>query len=233
MINLVFLYYDNPHMLRVQIDCWNSYADALKSPPRVLLIDDGSPKTRAADIVRKIKCRVPIQVFRIQEDIPWNFAGARNLGCHHARGWIYVSDIDTLLYAEDAKKLFEGPPLQREAFYMPKRVWLPSEVEARPGIVNLLFHKSKYREIGGYDEDYAGHYGREETDYHNRLKRAAHKIYREDVIIRVVSPKLVRDAHTHGRVRDKTRNIALYEQKEAAGYPRPANPLRFAWERVI
>ena len=127
MINLIFLYYDNPHMLRLQMDCWNAYPDAMKSPPRILLIDDGSPKTRAADLVREIKCRVPIQVFRIQEDIPWNFAGARNLGCHHARGWIYVSDIDTLLTPEDAHQLFEGRPLQREAFYMPKRIWLRSQ----------------------------------------------------------------------------------------------------------
>ncbi len=233
MINLVFLYYDNPQMLRLQLDCWNAYPAAMKTLPHILLIDDGSPHTRAADIVRQTKCRVPIQVFRIQEDIPWNFAGARNLGCHHARGWIYVSDIDTLLCPEDAHQLFAGAPLQREAFYLPKRIWLGSQAEARPGIVNLLFHKSKYLEIGGYDEDYAGHYGREETDYYNRLRRVARKIPRNDVIIRVVSPNFIPDAHTHGRLRDKTRNSALYEQKQAAGFPNPVNPLRFTWERVL
>jgi hypothetical protein len=233
MINLVFLYYDNPQMLRLQLDCWSAYRDAMKTPPRILLIDDGSPKTRAADLVRQAKCRVPIQVFRIHEDIPWNFAGARNLGCRHARGWIYVSDIDTLLCPEDAHQLLETRPLDRAAFYLPKRIWLRSREVARPGIVNLLFHKSKYLEIGGYDEDYAGHYGREETDFFNRLKRVARKIDRPDAIIRVVSPKLIWDAHTHGRMRDKTRNGALYEQKEAAGFPSPVNPLRFSWERVL
>jgi len=230
---MVFLYYDNPQMLEVQMECWAAYRGVLAHPPRILVIDDGSPKTSAAEIIRKKTRKLPIQVYRIKEDIPWNFTGARNLGCHQAKGWIYMSDIDTLLPPDDAKKLFESLPLDPACFYLPRRVWLPSGTEAEIAIVNLLFHKQQYLTIGGYDEDYAGHYGREETDFFQRLKRVAKKVLRPDVTIQVVPPRLVRDARTTGRVRDKTHNAKIFEQKEASGFPKPVNPLRFTWERAL
>ena len=70
-----------------------------------------------------------------------------------------MSDIDTLLYAEDAKRFFEGIPLDQRCFYFPRKLLLPDLQEGSPPKVNLLFHKSQFLVIGGYDEDYAGHYG--------------------------------------------------------------------------
>ncbi len=231
---MVYLYYDNPDMLRIQLACWNTYVGVLQEPPEILLIDDGSPKTSAAEIVKNTGCKLSIKIFRITEDIPWNFSGARNLGCAHADSWIYVSDIDTVLPAEDAKRFFEEKPLNEHFFYMPRRVWLPDSREAAPAIVNLLFHKKRYLEIGGYDEDYAGHYGREETDFYNRLKRVTEKTYREDVVVTAISVTLIADACTAlTQPRDKTVNARLYTQKEAAGFPAPVNPLRFSWEQVL
>jgi hypothetical protein len=232
-MHLVFLYYDNPGMLARQLACWSSYAGVLDPVPEILLVDDGSPRTRAVDTVRQVGCGIPIKVFRIKEDIPCNFAGARNLGCHHAEGWIYVSDIDTLLYAEDAKNFFQAYPLDQRCFYQPRWTLLPELTEGPPGMVNLLFHKEMYEAVGGYDEDYAGRYGKEEVDFYRRLIRRAPKVYRKSVLIRVMPPALVADANTRGLVRDKSHNAGLFAQKEAAGFPRPAHPLRFSWERVL
>ena len=33
-------------------------------------------------------------------------------------------------------------------------------------VINILMSKRRYFEVGGYDEDYAGHYGRKETFFH-------------------------------------------------------------------
>jgi hypothetical protein len=226
-MNMVFLYYDNPRMLAEQIKYWNSYVGVLRNLPEILLIDDGSPKTFAADIVRQVGCKLPIRIFRIKEDIAWNFSGARNLGCTHADSWIYVSDIDTLLTAAAAQLLFEEQPLKQECFYRPRRIWLPDSREASPAIVNLLFHKQKYLEIGGYD-------GREETDFHGRLKRVAGEVYRPDVVIQAVPPSLIADARSKtSRSRDKARNALIYARKALAGFPTSVNPLRFSWERVL
>jgi hypothetical protein len=106
-------------------------------------------------------------------------------------------------------------------------------VEARRAIVNLLFHKDVFLRVGGYDEDYAGHYGKEDTDFFRRLKRAASLVYRDDILIRAVPPTLIKDARTIGRPRDKTRNSRVFLKKMAAGFLRPENPLRFSWEQVL
>jgi len=232
-VEMVYLYYDNPQMLRLQIDYWNSYIGVLSRPPGVILIDDGSPHTQAVDIVKAIPCKIPIRVFRITQDIPWNFTGARNLGCFHARYWIYMSDIDTILTEGDAKKLFEEIPLDKNCHYKPKTVWFPDQPFGYPGNVNFLYHKKAYLNIGGYDEDYAGNYGRGDTDFMNQLEKISRKVVRDDVLVRVVSPITVSDACTMGKERDKAKNIELYRKKEAAGFPKPVNPLRFSWKRVF
>jgi len=220
-------------MLAEQIRCWNTYPDFLNTAPTIIVVDDGSPSTKAANIIQRHLCRVPIQVFRIKEDIPWNFSGARNLGCTHANDWIYMSDIDTLLYGKDAKNMFEGHPLDQAQIYIPKRVHLPSKGIAPTAMVNLLFHKTQFLAVGGYDEDFAGHYGKEDTDFFRRLKRVTKLVERSDVVVRVMPPRIIRDACSRGRPRDKKRNGALFAQKRAAGYPKPVNPLRFTWERIL
>ncbi len=216
----------------MQIECWNTYVGALTSLPTILLIDDGSPQTSAAALVRQHGCQIPIKVFRIKEDIPWNCAGARNLGCWHAEEWIYVSDIDTLLWAKDAQRLFELHPLEQRFFYRPRRIRHPSAVKCRPSKVNLLFHKDHYLRIGGYDEDYAGHYGKEETDFFTRMKGVAQLTERPDVVIRAVSAGLVLDAETSALPRDASRNELLFESKKSYGWIKPLNPFRFTWEQV-
>lgn len=230
---LVFLYYDNPQMLRAQLRCWSSYKKAFKRTPTIVLVDDGSPQTRAHEIVAQVGCGIPIKVFRIHEDIRWNFAGARNLGCMNANGWIYSSDIDTILTRDDARLLFEADALESDSFYMPVRVWLPNLNVGRPGFVNLLFHKSKFLEIGGYDEDYSGHYGREEIDFFERLKKRARCLSRQDIRIRVMPPFLIDDACTKDVSRDPIRNREIYRIKSDAGFPFPIDPIRFSWERVL
>jgi hypothetical protein len=232
-ITLVFIYYDNRRMLATQIKTWNSYAKALSAALKIILIDDGSPRYPAVDVVRRSRLKVPIEVYRIKEDIRWNFSGARNLGCFSATGWIYVSDMDTLLTDEEAVKLFEGQKLDPGCFYMPRRASFHDDAPLAPSAVNLLFHKSKFLEIGGYDEDYAGFYGKEETDFFNRMKQAATLVNREDVVVRLVPPDVVSDARTKGWVRDKTRNNEVYERKRLDGFENPVRPLRFTWEKVL
>jgi len=232
-MDMVFLYYDNPQMLAAQIECWNSYVGVLKKPPTILLVDDGSPKTSAVKVVRQSDCRVPIKVFRIKEDIAWNFPGARNLGCTHAKGWIYLSDIDTLLPSRDAKQLFEKHVLDPELFYLPERVLDRDSSPLTRSVSTVLFHKKKYNLVSGYDEDYAGFYGRDDRDYITRLGRVARLAYVTDVFTRAVLRADIKDATTRGLDRDDARNKALFLKKKAAGFPKIGPRLRFSWKRVL
>lgn len=209
-------------MLERQLACWSGYPSSY----RIVLVDDSSPRFPAVDVVRGSS----VEVYRIAEDIPWNFTGARNLGCSVCQGWIYVSDIDTLLPATDACRLFEVP--QPGSCYIPNRVNFSGGRPRRRSIVNLLFERTAFDAAGGYDEDYAGFYGREEWDFFNRLSRVAAHVYRDDVTVHCVPPYAVPDAATAGLSRDWSRNTALYLSKRSQGFPRPAAGLRFAWSRV-
>lgn len=233
-LEMIVLYYENPDMLRRQLICWSDYGTVLETPPIITVIDDGSPRNPAIDVIRRVMCGdLCMRVFRIKENIPWNCAGARNLGCFHAEGWIYVSDIDLLLPAREAKKLFEGMSLSKNDFYTTRRLDFRTGEERKPSLSNLLFHKELFLRIGGYDENYAGFYGHEDRDFLARLRRVARGVYRKDVTVQVVKPGVVIDARTRGYTRARKRNRALFEGRKRAGFPRPVNPLRFAWERVL
>ncbi|HVU37326.1 MAG TPA: glycosyltransferase family A protein [Opitutales bacterium] len=231
-MNMVYIYYDNPEMLGLQIACWNSYANVLGRLPEIFLIDDASPRAPALDVVNRLKCECPLHVFRIQENIPWNCAGARNLGCLQASGWIYMSDMDTLLLKEQAKQLFEGHSLDSRCFYSPKRVVYRNSRDYKRSQSILVFHKDRYLQIGGYDEDYAGHYGKEDRDFWDRLLRQASLIHRDDVLVHWVEPCVVKDAATSDYDRDSSRNEALFNYKRALGLVNPTNPLRFSWKKI-
>jgi hypothetical protein len=230
---MVFVYYDNPRMLQQQIVCWNAYAGVVKPVPKVILVDDASPRHPAAEVLLRYPCKIPVEVYRIKEDIPWNCSGARNLGCLHAEGWIYMSDMDTILLSDDARRMFSVRRLKRGTFYLMRRCRQSDLQEIELSVVNLLFHKSKYLEIGGYDEDYAGFYAHEERDFILRLERVATAVLLKQIAVRLISGGIVPDANTQALSRDRQRNRLLFYLKGKAGFGEPAPGLRFSWERVL
>jgi len=232
-MDLVYIYYDNPGMLELQIKCWNAYVGLLRKLPTILLVDDGSPKSPAVDVVRRCGCQLPIKVFRIKENLPWNVSGARNLGCTHARGWIFVSDIDTLLPASQAQVLIEEHDLQQQYCYTVQRIRHANLQPINPGISTVVFHKKQFLRIGGYDEDYAGHYGKEDRDFLDRLIKIVRTRKILNVAVQNVQRSEIRDASTRGLDRDSSRNSALFLKKSAAGFPPVGPRLRFTWERVL
>lgn len=217
---LVFIYYNNPLMLARQIEMWNQYPAGIG----IVLVDDGSQSPPVLTA-----CNRAVTMFRIDKDIPWNCAGARNLGCSQVPGWIAVSDIDTLWPVVAIQRLL-ARPLSKAAFYLPSRVTNQGR-PMRPSVSSLIFHRESFDAVGGYDEDYAGHHGREDADFYLRLKRLAAVVRLEDVVKCWIPPYAIKDSATPGP-RDDTRNKALLRAKRAAGFPRPTNPLRFPWHQI-
>lgn len=99
----------------------------------------------------------------------------------------------------------------------------------RPSVVNLTFHKTLFQKIGGYDEDYAGHYGREHTDFFERMQRAGKLIATAEITIRLMPHWMIADAKTATGERNDYRNTELFLAKRKAGFPVQAPGLRFAW----
>lgn len=81
MITIVMAYYENGGMLDRHIEEWKNYPDALKDQIKAVIVDDGSSKDSALPHVQDVG--FPIELYRINVDIPWNQNGARNLAMTH------------------------------------------------------------------------------------------------------------------------------------------------------
>ncbi|MGC9944694.1 MAG: hypothetical protein ABSE48_22965, partial [Verrucomicrobiota bacterium] len=97
-------------------------------------------------------------------------------------------------------------------------------------IVNFLVNKTRYFEIGGHDEDYSGHYGREETFFFHCLQYHRVRIVRCCDIFLPWYPKI---GGTRGLVRNKSHNTLLFDRKMVelkAGRYKNGVMLRFNWK---
>lgn len=232
---LVIPYYENPGMLVRQIAVWNLYAGALREAVQVILVDDGSPRFPAAEVIAAYPCKLKLRLWRIAENIPWNQHGARNLGAKVAGegGWLLMTDIDHLLMPDQALCLAEKA-LDPARHYTFARTSLPELAPYKPHPNSFLVTRAAYWEVGGYDEDYCGSYGGDGR-FTSQLSALVPEEALHVKLVRV--PREVQpDASTTewprtGELKDRFRS--LFEAKRAAGDEKARNPLRFTWERVL
>jgi predicted glycosyltransferase involved in capsule biosynthesis len=172
---------------------------------RYNLIDDGSPTP-----ISKEFCMEGLSVYRIKQDIPWNIAGARNLGFHVAETeWVLSADIDHVISQEVLTKILTLDLSDNNTVYTFNRKTEDGYFGC-DAIINILMSKRRYFEIGGYDEDYSGNYGREETFFFHCLKHHRVRIVR---VGEVALPWFPRSGATSGLRRDKSANTHLFEKK--------------------
>ena len=164
---------------------------------------------------------------KINEDIPWNYTGARNLGFWLSKGdYLALEDTDHIplpnVYEEAIKYLEENKKTERLVFHTRKKVYkddaLNNPVEKwkiidppRGTHYDLqIMRRSSYARIKGFDERFAGKYAWACTDWRRRLQRANvkyDKLY--------VNYYVILDGETHSlpRLRSKE-NYDLAKQKE-------------------
>lgn len=222
MITLVYPYFENPGMLRRQVEIWREHKGT-----RIILVDDCSERFPAVDVVNWVPKVLGLEVYRIKTRIPWNVAGARNLGCSLAEGWILVNDIADLVPAADLRRLAEN--LDDTAFYQVPRVLYPSGRQVATSPVNLLFHKSAWLELGGYDEDFSGSYGLQSIEFKRRLMRVRTMKEAQRCVWYV--PAHVEPSGESPGDRTLLENAPRYLNQPLNKKAGPI--LRFEWERVV
>lgn len=158
-------YYNCPLMLQEQMKYWQGYPDELTQHVKVILIDDGSVVHPAEKEIKKALSRIPVELYRIKQDICQNTFGARNLALHIAKNesakWVLCLDIDHVLPQRGLEGYMElKPGLHPSFYYYPLRYR-----KQQQGIIALSRHIDTYLltpdlfwEVGGYDEDLTGYY---------------------------------------------------------------------------
>lgn len=117
-----------------------------------IVIDDGSP----------VSYEIPqfdlnLHWIRINEDIPWNQSGARNLGAVYAKS-------DNIVFVDLDHKVLENT-MHYMAYHKPcgRNIYKIKYEGRNKGHSNLFFlSRARFMRFFGYDEEFAGHYGAED-----------------------------------------------------------------------
>lgn len=226
MISILYTCFNTDSgVIDAHLRTWSEFSPFLRQHLHFLLIDDCSD--RVLDPVPPAPLR--LTVARVLEDRGWNNAGAKNLGFRLAReGWVFQSDIDHSFDAGAARRLVEMEK-DVDKIYRPHRSRIDRAgvlEEIHPHENTFLIHRGTFWQIGGYDEDFSGHYGYEDVLFRNVSEGRWAEL--EDVTV---------TAHvtwsTAGVVRDASRNEKLYKKKLKElkrGLYRNGMVLRFRWE---
>jgi predicted glycosyltransferase involved in capsule biosynthesis len=225
MITIFHIFYNQHTILNKHFTAWRKHP---KNAFKYIIIDDCSPQ----EIYEK--CEIDnFTVFRINRDIPWNIAGARNLGFHvSSTDWVLGADIDHVVTSDAAEKILSLDLSNPDVAYTFKRVSEKDGYVGCPAIINILMNKMRFFEMGGYDEDFSGNYGREETFFWHCLQRHSIKIVQCDHIHLNWHPRY---AATKGLKRDKTINSKIFTDKMDAlnrGTYGNGPILRFEWKKL-
>ena len=75
----VHLLYCSQHTLSAHAAAWSAWPKHERALLFFLIIDDGSPHRRTAALPPDVHSRLRLAIVRIEQDLPWNLGGARNL----------------------------------------------------------------------------------------------------------------------------------------------------------
>lgn len=226
-------YYENAGIMRVHLDTWLKYPEAVRKTMLVVIADDGSPTAPAADVI-PADYPIEVQVYRVIPDLVWNQCGARNLAMHNVPdGWVLVTDIDHVLSPDDMRKLL-ALHAKENYYYIPGR---RRKVDGKPykrHPNSYYLTRAKYWEAGGCDEDFQGHYGSDST-----FRRALEQVGRRieiDARLTLYGREVVPDASTTAWGRKDSPYASslvpeLRAKRKSAPY-KAERPLRFEWVRV-
>ena len=231
---LVYPYYRNPRMLELQVNHWNTLAASYMFSRHVslILVDDASPEPAEPILA---SCTLPYELYRINENIPWNQHGARNLGAQVARSddsWLLMTDMDILVPTETLSALVVNP-LDPCSHYTFERSFVDRR-EPKSHCNTFLVTRRNYWAVGGYDEDFCGSYGGDGI-----FLRALEQIApRRHLLLPVIGYNdVIEDCSTRDWGRKNTEFHQEYlrrrgVKKSSKEGLTPKNPLRFTWKRV-
>jgi len=160
----------------------------------IIMIDDGSP------LQMDYSAYSNINFLKLKRTKNWNQPAASNTGVRISKhDVIFHCNIDHLISSRIIEYLLKNMPKKGEVFHF-KRSYNGKNINSNNNI--YVMNKADFGE--GYDEDFCGHYGYDDS-YFFAIRNLRSRI--------IDIPLLVLDNKSHGLNRDASHNRKLFDKK--------------------
>ena len=228
-ISIIYTYFNQYDMLKKLINIWSSYPKELLDEFKFIIIDDCS-KNKAKDYIPN-NLPFVLELYEIETDIYCNIPGAMNLGSHVSDSeWLLHMDMDHYFEEKHLKNVLNlSKTGVNNKIYKFNRVYDKKTGKLKPHPKLSLMKRSTYWEIGGFDEDFCGSYGRTDTAFHTRAKL-------NSIATEEIQYNIFLEFDKQGEVidlnRDLKRNTELLNNK-IKNNTWSNKTLRFKWCRIL
>lgn len=207
-ITVVANVYNNQSALEVFIKKMKPIQSAAPGRFEFVIVDDHSHDAIDLDVFDGL---TDVRVYRVTEDVRWNMPGARNIGALEARRrCILFLDIDHIIPLDQVETLLsdaEGlAPGRRLTPIRHRASGSRAGEELKPNINCFLINRSDFFLAGGYEEDFAGHYGQEDKYFRYCCRRNGVEDQAAKFTLGLMS-----NSSTRGLDRDKARNEVILD----------------------
>jgi hypothetical protein len=216
------------------LERYAAYPEDVRARVQFVIVDDGSP----------IEYQIPdlplnLTWLRIDQDIRWNQAGARNLGAVYAHAdTIMLTDLDHELPLESMRQLIARPSCGKRLYKMWRKDAHGRYEKGHPNL--FVLSRGRFIECFGYDEEYAGHYGGEDYRFVKYQKaRGSLQKYLPKRIWCIERQDIDRKRSYHSLVRDHSFNSPIDSRKRhelahvGNGYGHSRTFLNFTWTVLL
>lgn len=206
----VFFNQQNSKVLDDLLKHYASYDPAILQKIQFVIVDDFSP----IPVAIPANVQVNYQLFRVETDIRWNQAGARNLGVVYALSpKIILTDCDHIFPESLLRKILKSKIPRKTVFRFRREDAGGDRIKSA---FNIFYtSKAVFFSTLGYDEEFCGNYGYEDQLFREFQLRIGNKISRFSLRERIISPDIDRDHSYHNLIRDTQVNKALMDKKLA------------------
>jgi hypothetical protein len=173
----VLPFYQAHEFLQTQFASWSLYPEAIARHISAIIVDDCSPEPMRLPDYRPFSVRA----FRIEQDIPWNWLAARNIGAHYASdGWLVLTDMDHIVPVATMTSLVTGKHDPNVVYVFSRREHTGIAIHSHSASFFMI--RKLFWTIGGYDERLSGVYGTDGTYRKRAMAYAPFKLLPEELI---------------------------------------------------
>ena len=222
-VTISLLYYNDEEHIDRHINAWAEYDDLVKFQ----IIDDGSKIPAKEHLKDTVFPQLDSSLYRIEQDIPWNIPGARNLSAAVCdTQYILICDMDQVFEREAIERVTALTIIEsKNWFFSFKRFSKDDRLKRkckRKTCGTMLVKTKDWWAASGYDEDMAGEYGHNDPLFRRQLQSIGMKEVTPDIYCEEISADCA--------LNRKSKNKTKYHKKIKELPRQNWNCLRFNWK---